>query len=584
MQARPITSLYPLPENLKRDESLHVLINFNSIQGVTEPLTQLGIDALRLIFAGVPKLLHLHVSMQEILLDAGNRLFLDFTALVRDPSLQGLALTFLAQTDPGAREIVLRLIHERRITPQRTLTPWRAFTLLLAALPLARRVLAAVIAPDQMRPRVIAQADRFIARAQEHARSASDLGARLRAMENDLSAAEDISINAMPTVLPAFAAIPIVDRWLAEWLGEKPGAALELMRGLPGNLTIAMDLKLWAAAQAIRGDTAACEWLRTQPVTGLVEAYRQGQLPPTAQRALDEFLQEYGMRGVAEIDLGRPRWRDDPTPILQTLLAYLQLTDSERAPDAIYRRASEQAERLTREYLTRIRRTRFGWLRAKLFAAVIRRMRLLAGLREAPLFYLVCVNDIYRAALLDAARDLAAHGQLERAQDIFLVPLGILKRFAGGETMDLLKLVAANRAGYDREAARKQMPRVFLSTGEAFYEGMSDATANGNELVGDAVSPGVAEGRVRVMLDPHGAHLELGEILVCASTDPGWTPLFLTAGGLVMEIGGMITHGSVVAREYGIPAVVGVHNATTRLQTGQRVRVDGNRGRVIVLA
>jgi pyruvate,water dikinase len=159
----------------------------------------------------------------------------------------------------------------------------------------------------------------------------------------------------------------------------------------------------------------------------------------------------------------------------------------------------------------------------------------------------------------------------------------MLKRFAGGESIDLNPIVAANRANYEHERTRKQMPRVLLSTGEAFYEGVSEVTASGDDLVGAVVSPGLVEGRVRVIFDPHGARLEPGEILVCPSTDPGWTPLFLTAGGLIMEIGGLMTHGSIVAREYGLPAVVGVHQATTRLKTGQWVRVDGNHGRVTIL-
>ena len=124
------------------------------------------------------------------------------------------------------------------------------------------------------------------------------------------------------------------------------------------------------------------------------------------------------------------------------------------------------------------------------------------------------------------------------------------------------------------------MPRLLLSTGEVFYEGLSEAGAA--DLVGDPVSPGVVEGRAHIVLDPRGVRLEPGEILVCPATDPGWTPLFLTAGGLVMEIGGMITHGSVVAREYGIPAVVGVHEATTRIANGQRIRVDGTQGRIVL--
>jgi pyruvate,water dikinase len=323
--------------------------------------------------------------------------------------------------------------------------------------------------------------------------------------------------------------------------------------------------------------------MRTQSVEALVGMVRQGQLPATAQQAFDEFLQAYGMRGTAEIDLGRPRWHDDPAPIIQMLLGYLQLEDPALVPDVLFRQREEQAKQLAREYVARARQMRFGWLRARLLGGLIRRLRALGGLREVPLFYIARLYALYHAALLGHARKLVVQGDLERAADIFFVPLATLKRFAEGETADLKSIVAANRADYERERLRKQMPRILLSTGEAFYEGVRDTAAGENAFVGNGVSPGIVEGRVRVILDPRSTSLEPGEILVCPATDPGWTPLFLTAGGLVMEIGGMMTHGSIVAREYGIPAVVGVHQATTRLQTGQRVRVDGNNGRVELL-
>jgi pyruvate,water dikinase len=208
-------------------------------------------------------------------------------------------------------------------------------------------------------------------------------------------------------------------------------------------------------------------------------------------------------------------------------------------------------------------------------------MRLLVGARESPKFYIIQLFGIYRAALLDSGRELAARGALAQAEDILFVPLAQLRRFANGEALDLKPIVVAQRAEYDQDCARRRMPRLLLSSGEVFYEGLSEAGAA--DLVGDPVSPGVVEGRARVVLDPRGVRLDPGEILVCPATDPGWTPLFLTAGGLVMEIGGMITHGSVVAREYGIPAVVGVHEATTRIANGQRIRVDGTQGRILLL-
>ncbi|MEZ4633906.1 MAG: PEP-utilizing enzyme [Caldilineaceae bacterium] len=142
-------------------------------------------------------------------------------------------------------------------------------------------------------------------------------------------------------------------------------------------------------------------------------------------------------------------------------------------------------------------------------------------------------------------------------------------------------------ADFDREKRRRQIPRLLLGDGRAFYDGLGKAVADngdGRLLTGSPVSPGVVEGTVHVVFDPHGANLKPGEILVCPGTDPAWTPLFLAAGGLVMEVGGLMTHGSVVAREYGIPAVVGVDRVTERLKTGQRVRVDGSTGRVEVLS
>lgn len=584
LQSRPITSLYPLPEQTGSVEGLRIYVNFNAIQGVSEPLTPLGIDTLCLLFGGVLRILHVQRSPRQLLPEAGGRLFLDFTDMVRDPRLRKAGLSLLANTEPGSRQTLLRLIEEGRILPKRVLTIQRMVTLFLAMLPILRRLLAALLRPDRVRPRLIADAEQYIAEVQQHVQTASNLAACLHAMERDLTHAERISLNIMPVVMPVVSGgLPLVERWLSAWLSEPSGAALPLLRGLPGNVTIEMNLKLWATAQKIRADVEALEVMRTQPVEALVGAYQQGQLPTSAQQALDEFLQVYGMRGMAEIDLGKPRWRDDPTPLLQTLRGYLQLEDPLLAPDVLFQQRVEQAERLAREYMVRAHNLRFGWLRAWLLGGLIHRMRTLGGLREAPLFYIARVYGIYRIALLGYAQKLVAQGELEQAEDIFFVPFETLKRFAGGEKADLKPIVAVSRADYERERGRKQMPRVLLSTGEAFYEGVSDTTASENDLVGEGVSPGLVEGRVQVIFDPRGVQLVPGEILVCLSTDPGWTPLFLTAGGLVMEIGGLMTHGSIVAREYGLPAVVGVHQATIRLKTGQRVQVDGHRGRVTIL-
>ncbi len=170
---------------------------------------------------------------------------------------------------------------------------------------------------------------------------------------------------------------------------------------------------------------------------------------------------------------------------------------------------------------------------------------------------------------------------IQRADDLFFLRLDELKVLAMGAAGDWQQLVASRRTTYESELRRRPIPRLLLSDGTAFYAGLaSPSEADDRALVGSGVSSGTVEGTVHVVFDPNDAQLQPGEILVCPGTDPSWTPLFLAAGGLVMEVGGMMTHGSVVAREYGIPAVVGVDRATERLQTGQRVRLDGSSGHI----
>jgi pyruvate,water dikinase len=223
-------------------------------------------------------------------------------------------------------------------------------------------------------------------------------------------------------------------------------------------------------------------------------------------------------------------------------------------------------------------------VQARLVYALAQRMHALAALRESPKFYIISLFGIMRQGLLASGAALVAQGRLTRADDLVFLHLKELKALAAGYAIDWPALVAERRALYDRERRRNQIPRLLLSDGRAFYDGLRATSAERDGVIsGSPVSPGVVEGSVHVVFDPHAAQLAPGEILVCPGTDPAWTPLFLAAGGLVMEVGGLMTHGSVVAREYGIPAVVGVHQATTKLKTGQRIRVDGSSGVIELL-
>jgi pyruvate,water dikinase len=306
----------------------------------------------------------------------------------------------------------------------------------------------------------------------------------------------------------------------------------------------------------------------------LAEAYRVGQLPAVLQTGLSAFLDRYGFRSVGEIDLGVARWSEDPTHLLGVISNYLLLGDDALAPDAQFRRGAREAEETTTALLGRVR-----GLRRPLLRFLLGRARALMGSRELPKYMLVRnVFTPIRAMLRPVGVELAATGRLAVPEDIYFLTLAEAREAIAGA--DMRETVAIHRAAYAREVARRHVPRVLLSDGTDAEVALVEPVEG--DLRGSPASPGVVTGRARVIRSPHGAHLEPGEILVAPSTDPGWTPLFLTAGALVMEMGGMMSHGAVVAREYGIPAVVGVAGATERIVTGQSITVDGTAGVVSI--
>jgi phosphohistidine swiveling domain-containing protein len=303
-------------------------------------------------------------------------------------------------------------------------------------------------------------------------------------------------------------------------------------------------------------------------------------LPPVAQRGLQAFLRRYGHRAVAEIDLGMPRWSDDPSHLLGVISNYLRLDTDDLDPVTQFRAGEEKAESMIISLTSRAAaRSR---LRARLAGWTLRRVRQLIGLRESPKFLLILALGIMREHLKVVGRELAATGKIDQVDDVFFLDLGDARRGLAGE--DLRAVVAERRDAYQQELKRRHIPRLLLSDGTEPEAVALEAAGGDGSLVGSPASAGTVTAQARVVLDPVGARLEPGEILVAPSTDPGWTPLFLTAGGLVMEMGGSNSHGAVVAREYGIPAVVGVPDATHKIETGQLITVDGAAGLVSIAA
>ncbi|CAN5815540.1 phosphoenolpyruvate synthase [soil metagenome] len=577
LQARPITTLFPLPAKAPKDEDdLRVYFSFSVAQGVYRPLTPMGLQAFRLILSAVASLAGRPprdpYEGPAFFTESAGRIFIDITPVLRSEQGRRLFGRVMQNMEARSVPIIQHLAADPRLATAPT--PWsavlRAVLSVFVRGRIPPRVLGALARPEKARSRA--------ARVEAHFRAAYDVPPD--AAEH-LSAAERLLRDGPPEILssvtPGFAAGLAANALAGKLLGDlaTEDEKRVVTRALPHNPTTEMDLALWTLAKEARADPDTATTLGETPPERLAEEYRDGLLPPKLQTGLERFLRLYGHRGVAEIDAGLPRWSEDPTYIMGMLANYLHLDDPRSAPDVQFERATREAEEMVAGLTHRAAGK--GRLRGTLVGFLLRRARELLGMREMPKFCIVLLMAHAREHLLAVGEELARSGRLESAEDVFFVSVPEARSGLAGE--DLSPLVRDRRAVYEQEIGRRHLPRLLLSDGTEPAPETHSVTAEG-VLRGTPASGGVVTAKARVILDPGEADLEPGEILVAPSTDPGWTPLFLTAGGLVMEMGGPMSHGAIVAREYGIPAVVGVPDATGRITTGQRITVDGSSGEI----
>ncbi|MCG2620737.1 PEP-utilizing enzyme [Arthrobacter sp. I2-34] len=577
-QSRGITTLYPVPEGWTPAKGHRVYLCVSLAQGLMRPLTPMGMAAIGNVR---------NASTGWRMAEAGLRPFVDLTPVVRSRSGRRTMLRMFRLAEARSAALLQGLYADPRFA---TIEGSRSPNILTGTgarqiVPILLRILEAAVSPEAALRRV-QDVGRQLEQRLQLAEPATP-AERLDFVARNLTAA---FTTLVPSVLPApatgFAMLGLA-RWLLRGIAE-PGELQVVLRGLPHNVTTEMDLQLWQLSTEVRQDPESVRVLAAESAAELSRRYLAGTLPTALQERLASFLVRYGHRAVAEIDLGLPRWFEDPAHLLGVIANYLRVDSGQPTPDVQFAQAAAQAEDKVRDLTARARLRRPGGrLRAAAVGFCLRRTRQEAGLREQPKFYIIQAFAALRRQLNAVGEVLAGDGRIGSPGDIYFLALDEAR--VGLRGVDLKDLVARRRREYDRELQRRYVPRLLLSDGTDVEAAAAAAagTAPGagpdaGVLTGSPASAGTVTGKARVILDPVGARLEPGEILVAPSTDPGWTPLFMTAGALVMEMGGSISHGAVVAREYGIPAVVGVPDATLRLETGQTITVDGAAGTVAV--
>jgi phosphoenolpyruvate synthase/pyruvate phosphate dikinase len=590
VQSRPITTLYPIPQ--ADDRGNHVYVSVGHQQMMTDPLKPLGLSLFQLTAIGR-------------MYAAGGRLFVDITKQLASPASRAVLMAVLGRHDPLIKDALATLV-ERGDFIESSPEP---------AAP-APGVGGDPKAPGtgQGKPGML-PAD-FQAQIDDDPGIVADLIARtqasIEALKRDIRTKsgtelldfilEDVQRlkqslsepRSFAAVMAGMNAVPWINDQMMAWLGEK-NAADSLVQSVPNDITAQMGLALLDVADVIRPHPEVVEYLQlyAEPSEGSAppakrdkkdDGFLEGLLPLDGGRqahdAIRAYLDKYGMRGAGEIDVTRTRWCEAPTTLVPLILGNIKNFEP-GAGSRKFEQGRQEAARKEQELLERLKQLPDGEQKAGETRRMISRLRTFIGYREYPKYGLVSRYFLYKQALLEEAGRLVRANVLHEREDIYYLTFQELREVVRTHKLDD-QIVSKRKAEHERNG-KLTPPRVLTSDGEIVAGVYRRADLPAGALVGLPVSAGVVEGRARVLSGMADAEMEAGDILVTAFTDPSWTPLFVSIKGLVTEVGGLMTHGAVIAREYGLPAVVGVENATRLIKDGQRIRVHGTDGYVEIL-
>jgi len=558
VQSRPITTLFPIPVADDRDN--HVYVSVGHQQMMTDAMKPLGLSLFQLT-AGRP------------MYEAGGRLFVDVTSGLASPARRAGLLKVLGKGDPLIRD-ALETILERE-----------DFIRSLADEKPGGAPASGAPAPIETDPAIVAE---LIGRSQASiAALKRDIRTRSGPALLDFILADIQELKRIlfdPQSHQVFMTAMEAAWWLNErleaWLGEK-NASDTLTQSAPNNVTSEMGLALLDVADVIRPHPEVVAFLQHVEDDRFLDKMAGLAGGLAARDAIRAWLDKYGMRCVGEIDITRPRWSERPTTLVPLILGNIRNFEPGAGKQRFEQGRQEACEK-EQELLERLRSLPDGARKAEDARQMIGRLRTFIGYREYPKYGIVSRYFVYKQALMEEAERLVEAHVLRDPEDIFDLTLQELHDVVRTHRVDDQLILQRKDAFRWYQALTP--PRVLTSDGEVIAGSYRRGDLPAGALAGLAVSAGKIEGRARVILDMAEADLEAGDILVTGYTDPSWTPVFVAIKGLVTEVGGLMTHGAVIAREYGLPAVVGVEHATRLIRDGQRIRVNGTDGYVEVLA
>ncbi|WP_339217594.1 phosphoenolpyruvate synthase [Paenibacillus sp. FSL W7-1332] len=579
VQSRPITTLYPIPE--ASDQENHVYISVGHQQMMTDPMKPLGLSFF---------LLTTPAPMRT----AGGRLFVDVTHHLASPESRESLLNGMGQHDPLLKDALMTIIDRDFIKPlpndKKETSPSKSNKVMPPAGAQPQFENDPTIVSDLMKR---TQSSIEVLKQTIQTKSGSDL---FDFILEDIQELKKILFD--PQSSSVFMAAMNASSWINEkmneWLGEK-NAADTLSQSVPHNITSEMGLALLDVADAVRPHPKVIDYLQHVKDDNFLDELVKLDGGQESLYAILDFLDKYGMRCAGEIDITRTRWSEKPSTLIPLILGNIKNFEPNESVRK-FENGQQEALKKEEELLERLKQLPDGEQKAKETKRKIDLIRNFIGYREYPKYGMVSRYFVYKQALLKEAERLVQAGVIHDKEDIYYLTFEELYEVVRTNKLDNPGSMVEQQA----KLATRQMiskrkdeykvyekltpPRLITSEGEIITGAYNRENLPVGAIAGLAVSSGVIEGRARVILNMEDADLDEGDILVTSFTDPSWTPLFVSIKGLVTEVGGLMTHGAVIAREYGLPAVVGVENATKRIKDGQRIRVHGSEGYIEILS
>lgn len=556
VQSRPITTLYPIPE--AKDQENRVYVSVGHQQMMTDPMKPLGLSFFQL-------------TTTAPMSKAGGRLFVDVTPMLAS---RDHVLHYLGKSDPLIKDALMTVLERDfiKMLPEDNTAPnpYKSNADKMREIENNPSIVPDSIKRNQESLEALKQNIQL--------KSGSDL---LDLIYEDLEQLKKIVFDAqiIDVILVAMDAAAWINENMSEWLGEKHTADT-LSQSVPGNITSEMGLALLDVADVIRPYPEVIDYLEHVKEDHFLDELLKLEGGQETRDAIDAYLAKYGMRCAGEIDITRTRWSEKPATLVPMILGNIKNFEP-NASIQKFEQGQQEALKKEQDLLERLKQLPDGEQKAKETKRMINLIRNFSGFREYPKYSLINRYFVYKQALLKEAEQLVQSGIIHEKEDIFYLALEELQEVVHSNKLDY-QIIIKRKDEYNHYE-KLTPPRVITSDGEIIVGKYKRDNLPANAIVGLPVSSGVIEGRARVILNMEDADLEDGDILVTAFTDPSWTPLFLSIKGLVTEVGGLMTHGAVIAREYGLPAVVGVENATNRIKDGQRIRVHGTEGYIEIL-